>query len=45
MVSPFKRPTQTVDDIENTVNQVFEDVSKNGDEAIASTLRNLMVAN
>ncbi|WP_299381536.1 histidinol dehydrogenase [uncultured Lacinutrix sp.] len=30
----LKRPTQTVDDIENTVNQVFEDVSKNGDEAI-----------
>ncbi|WP_299248099.1 histidinol dehydrogenase [uncultured Lacinutrix sp.] len=31
----LKRPTQTVDDIEKTVNQVFEDVSKNGDEAIA----------
>ncbi|AUC81357.1 histidinol dehydrogenase [Lacinutrix sp. Bg11-31] len=30
----LKRPTQTVDDIEKTVNQVFEDVSKNGDEAI-----------
>lgn len=31
----LKRPTQTVDDIEKTVNQIFEDVSKNGDEAIA----------
>jgi len=31
----LKRPTQTVDDIEKTVNQVFEDVSKNGDVAIA----------
>ncbi|WP_411767495.1 histidinol dehydrogenase [Winogradskyella sp. A3E31] len=30
----LKRPTQTVDDIEATVNQVFSDVSKNGDQAI-----------
>ncbi|WP_055437264.1 histidinol dehydrogenase [Lacinutrix algicola] len=31
----LKRPTQTVDDIEKTVIEVFEDVSKNGDAAIA----------
>lgn len=31
----LKRPTQAVDDIENTVKEVFEDVSKNGDQAIA----------
>ena len=31
----LKRPTQTVDDIENTVNQVFDDVKRNGDVAIA----------
>ena len=31
----MKRPTQTVDDIEVIVNQIFEDVQKNGDEAIA----------
>ena len=28
------RPTQTVKEIETTVNQVFEDVQKNGDTAI-----------
>ena len=31
----LKRPTQTVETIEKTVNKVFEDVSKNGDLAIA----------
>lgn len=31
----LKRPTQTVDDIESTVNQVFDDVKRNGDTAIA----------
>ncbi len=31
----LKRPTQSVDDIEATVIQVFEDVHKNGDKAIA----------
>ena len=30
----LQRPTQTVEDIEATVNQVFDDVSKNGDKAI-----------
>lgn len=30
----LKRPTQTVDDIERTVLQIFDDVSKNGDLAI-----------
>lgn len=30
----LKRPTQTVEDIEATVNQVFDDVAKNGDKAI-----------
>lgn len=30
----LKRPTQTVDDIEATVNQIFEDVERNGDTAI-----------
>tara|TARA_R110002050_G_scaffold300540_1_gene470409 strand:+ start:18288 stop:19574 length:1287 start_codon:yes stop_codon:yes gene_type:complete len=32
--SILERPTQTVDDIENTVNQIFNEVIKNGDEAI-----------
>ncbi|WP_034058939.1 histidinol dehydrogenase [Lacinutrix jangbogonensis] len=31
----LKRPTQTVDAIEKTVNEVFEDVAKHGDIAIA----------
>ncbi|GAB4163934.1 MAG: histidinol dehydrogenase [Winogradskyella sp.] len=31
----LKRPTKTVNDIEATVNQVFDDVAKNGDKAIA----------
>jgi histidinol dehydrogenase len=31
----LKRPTQTVDDIEATVNQIFEDVQRNGDAAIS----------
>jgi len=30
----LKRPTQTVNDIENTVNQIFEDIQRNGDTAI-----------
>jgi len=30
----LKRPTQTVEDIEATVNQVFNDISRNGDMAI-----------
>ena len=30
----LKRPTQTVNDIEATVNQIFDDVSENGDQAI-----------
>lgn len=33
--SIVKRPTQTVDDIEATVLQIFEDVQRNGDKAIA----------
>ncbi len=32
--SILKRPTQTVNDIESTVNQVFDDVNNNGDQAI-----------
>jgi len=31
----LKRPTQTVDDIETTVTQIFDEVSRNGDKAIA----------
>ncbi|WP_375238698.1 histidinol dehydrogenase [Aurantibacter sp.] len=31
----LERPTQTVDDIESTVLQVFDDVSRNGDKAIS----------
>jgi len=31
----LKRPTQTVDDIETIVNQVFKDVQVNGDVAVA----------
>jgi histidinol dehydrogenase len=30
----LERPTKTVDDIENTVNQIFEDVKNNGDLAV-----------
>lgn len=30
----LKRPTQTIKDIEATVNQIFDDINKNGDEAI-----------
>jgi len=30
----LKRPTKTVDDIEKTVNQIFEEVQKNGDKAV-----------
>ena len=31
----LKRPTQTVDDIESTVNQIFDEVRQKGDKAIA----------
>lgn len=31
----LKRPTQTVSDIESTVNQIFEDIQRNGDTAIS----------
>ena len=31
----LRRPTQTVDDIEKTVNLIFDDVNRNGDEAIS----------
>ena len=31
----LQRPTQTVKDIENTVNQVFQDIEQNGDFAVA----------
>ena len=34
-VNVLKRPTQTVDDIEATVNQIFDDVARNGDQAIS----------
>jgi histidinol dehydrogenase len=30
----LKRPTQTVENIESTVNQIFDDVKRNGDKAI-----------
>jgi len=30
----LKRPTQAVNDIESTVNEIFEDVKRNGDKAI-----------
>ena len=30
----LKRPTKTVDDIEKTVNQIFNDVQRNGDKAV-----------
>ena len=31
----LERPTKTVDDIEGTVNEVFTDIQKNGDIAVA----------
>ena len=31
----LERPTKTVDDIENIVDEVFTDVQKNGDAAVA----------
>ena len=31
----LRRPTQSVEDIENTVNQIFQDVQQNGDFAVA----------
>ncbi len=31
----LKRPTQTVNDIEATVTQIFEDLQRNGDQAVA----------
>ncbi len=48
----LKRPTQTVDDIEATVHQIFEDVQRNGEQAIQKytslfdgvTLENLTVS-
>ena len=30
----LKRPTKTVDDIEKTVNQIFDDVQRNGDKSV-----------
>ncbi|WP_298781785.1 histidinol dehydrogenase [uncultured Polaribacter sp.] len=33
-VQILERPTKTVDDIENTVTQIFDDVQKNGDIAV-----------
>jgi histidinol dehydrogenase len=33
--SIIKRPTQSIEDIENTVNQIFQDVQKNGDFAVS----------
>jgi histidinol dehydrogenase len=30
----LERPTKTVEDIENTVNQIFDDVKRNGDAAV-----------
>lgn len=30
----LKRPTQSLKDIEETVNQIFEDIKRNGDEAV-----------
>ena len=30
----LQRPTKTVDDIENTVNQIFDDIQRNGDSAV-----------
>lgn len=30
----LQRPTQTIDDIESTVNQIFDDVQRNGNKAI-----------
>ena len=32
--SLLQRPTKTIDDIETTVNQIFDDVQKNGDTAV-----------
>ena len=37
------RPTQTVGDIESTVNEIFKEVSVAGDDAIKSTPKSLMV--
>ena len=31
----LQRPTQTIEDIENTVNQIFDDIKRHGDPAIA----------
>lgn len=33
--SILKRPTQSIEDIENTVNQIFQDIQKNGDFAVS----------
>ena len=48
----LKRPTQTVDDIENTVNQIFAEVVQKGDQAVSKytslfdgvSLENLLVS-
>ncbi len=31
----LQRPTKTIDDIENTVTQIFDDVKRNGDKAVS----------
>ena len=31
----LQRPTQTIEDIENTVIQIFDDIKRHGDTAIA----------
>ena len=49
----LERPTKTVDDIETTVTQIFEDIQKNGDKAVNKytakfdgiTLENTIVSN
>ena len=35
----LKRPTQTVDDIEETVNQIFDEIQRNGDLAVRKYTR------
>jgi histidinol dehydrogenase len=34
----LERPTKTIDDIELTVKEIFKEVQKKGDEAIATSL-------
>jgi histidinol dehydrogenase len=38
----LERPTKTIDDIELTVKEIFKEVQKKGDEAIANIHRYLM---